>query len=145
MSPISAAVTSVVESPRPPLAGAPSGIRRVRCRRHEAGRTPGVLLEHIGWKYERAKFRSRLAGRCTPFNYSAAVLALPSESRGRLEEASEMVQRAPQVIGSLIPRDLCDGMRLRKVGFAIDSPLEQTAFEPPVPSEQRRATIGCGR
>src|SRR5580700_4257132 len=33
---------------------------------------------------ERAKFRSRLAGRCTPFNYSAAVLALLSEPRRRL-------------------------------------------------------------
>jgi len=32
------------------------------------------------------------------------------------EEGSEMVQRAPQAIGSLIPRDLCDGMRLRKSG-----------------------------
>jgi hypothetical protein len=44
-----------------------------------------------------------------------------------------MVQRAPQAIGSLIPRDLCDGIAPAKVGFAIDSPLEGDGFEPSVP------------
>ena len=44
-----------------------------------------------------------------------------------------MVQRAPQAIGSLIPRDLCDGIAPAKVGFAIDSPLEEARFEPSVP------------
>src|SRR6202011_2990572 len=73
---------------RPHAAAVRHGPAHCRRKREGATQFPTIgLFERNANNFEteeRAKFRSRLAGRCTPFNYSAAVLALLSESRRRL-------------------------------------------------------------